>query len=123
MNIFISVVSDCISISAFASLVGIPIVVTSFAVECNISEITAGIKNYEAIIKKKKAWSYNVISKLNLIEVLIYKDLIDSYINHDEFVSVNNVLKEYSEIKEETKILKMLWHTLHKNNGNLLSHF
>ena len=122
MNIFISVVSDCISISAFASLVGIPIVVTSFAVECNISEITAGIKNYEAIIKKKKAWSYNVISKLNLIEVLIYKDLIDSYINHDEFVSVNNVLKEYSEIKEETKILKMLWHTLHKNNGNLLSH-
>ena len=122
MNIFISVVSDCISISAFASLVGIPIVVTSFAVECNISEITAGIKNYEAIIKKKKAWSYNVISKLNLIEVLIYKGLIDSYINHDEFVSVNNVLKEYSAIKEETKILKMLWHTLYKNNGNLLSH-
>ena len=122
MNIFISVVSDCISIFAFASLVGIPIVVTSFAVECNISEITAGITNYKAIIKKKKAWSYNVISKLNLIEVLIYKDLIDSYINHDEFVSVNNVLKEYSEIKEETKILKMLWHTLYKNNGNLLSH-
>ena len=122
MNIFISVVSDCISISAFASLVGIPIVVTSFAVECNISEITAGIKNYKAIIKKKKAWSYNVISKLNLIEVLIYKDLIDSYINHDEFISVNNVLKEYSQIKEETKILKILWHTLYKNNGNKLSH-
>ena len=31
--------------------------------------------------------------KLNTIEVLI--SLIDSYISHDEFVLVNNVLKEY----------------------------
>ena len=38
--------------------------------------------------------------KLNTIEVLISKALIDSYISHDEFVSVNNVLKEYIEMKE-----------------------
>ena len=31
--------------------------------------------------------------KLNTIKVLI--SLIDSYISHDEFVLVNNVLKEY----------------------------
>ena len=37
--------------------------------------------------------------KLNTIEVLISKALIDSYIIHDEFVSVNNVLREYNEIK------------------------
>ena len=30
--------------------------------------------------------------------------LIDSYISHDEFVSVNNLLREYNEIKEEIKI-------------------
>ena len=29
--------------------------------------------------------------------------LIDSYINHDEFVSVNNVLREYYEMKKEIK--------------------
>ena len=29
------------------------------------------------------------------------KALIDSYINHDEFVSVNNVLREYYETKVE----------------------
>ena len=40
--------------------------------------------------------------KLNTIEVLISKALIDSY-GHDKFVSVNNVLREYSEMKEETK--------------------
>ena len=31
------------------------------------------------------------------------KALIDSYISHDEFVSVNNVLREYNEMKEETE--------------------
>ena len=29
---------------------------------------------------------------------------IDSYINHNEFVSVNNVLKKYNDMKEEIKI-------------------
>ena len=41
--------------------------------------------------------------KLNTFEVLISKNLIDSYINHDEFVLVNNVLREYQEMKEEVK--------------------
>ena len=41
--------------------------------------------------------------KLNTIEVLIFKTLIDSYISRDEFVSVNNVLREYDEMKQEKK--------------------
>ena len=40
--------------------------------------------------------------KLHTIEVPIFKAVIDSYISNDEFVSVNNVLREYNEIKEET---------------------
>ena len=39
--------------------------------------------------------------KLNTIDVLICKALFDLYIDHDEFVSVNNVLREYNEMKEE----------------------
>ena len=31
--------------------------------------------------------------KLNSVEVLISKDLIDSVISHDEFVLKNNILK------------------------------
>ena len=42
-------------------------------------------------------------SKLNSIEVLISKALIDSVINHDQFFLINNVLKEYNEMKEEIK--------------------
>ena len=42
-------------------------------------------------------------SKLNSIEVLISKDLIDSNISHDEFVLVNNALKELYDMKEKIK--------------------
>ena len=41
--------------------------------------------------------------KLNTIEVLISKALINSYISHEEFNSVTNVLREYYEMKEEIK--------------------
>ena len=51
--------------------------------------------------------------KLNTTEVLISKALMDSYISHDEFVSVNNVLREYIEMKEKI-MLKLLWNILYK---------
>ena len=41
--------------------------------------------------------------KLNIIEVPISKTLMVSYITHDGLVSINNVLKEYHEMKEEIK--------------------
>ena len=40
------------------------------------------------------------ITKLSTIEVLISKALIDSNISHDEFASLDNVLKEYDKMKE-----------------------
>ena len=42
-------------------------------------------------------------TKLNTTEALIYKALIDSNISHDDFVSVNNVVKEYDNMTEEIK--------------------
>ena len=41
--------------------------------------------------------------KLNTIKVLISKALIDSHISHEEFLSVNNVLRAYYEMKKEIK--------------------
>ena len=84
-------------------MLGIPIGITSSAIGLKICAITAGIKKYKSIIKKKKKKHDKIVSlaksKLNRIEVLISKSLIDSNISHDEFVSINNVLKEYEEIK------------------------
>ena len=45
-------------------------------------------------------------SKLNEIEVLISKALIDLNNSRDEFVLINNVLKEYNKMKGEIKNLK-----------------
>ena len=52
--ILASTITGCISISAFASLIGIPIGITSSAIGLKVCAITAGIKKYKSIIKKKK---------------------------------------------------------------------
>ena len=44
---------------------------------------------------------------INTIEFLISKDLIDSCISHDEFVSVNNMMKEYDDKRESIENLKI----------------
>ena len=66
------------------------------AVRIKFCAIRAGVKNYKSIIKEKEEAYYTV-------EVIISKILITSYINHDKFVSVNNILREYYETKEKIK--------------------
>ena len=106
--ILASTITGCVSIYTFASLVGIPIGITSSAIGLKNYAITAAIKKYKSMIKKKKNKHDKIVllgkSKLNSIEVLISKVLIDSVISHDEYVLVNNFLKEYNEIKKKLKI-------------------
>ena len=110
--ILTSAVTGCVSISAFSSLVGLPIGTASSAVALKICAITAGIKKYKSIIKKKRKKHDKIVllvkTKLKTIQVLISRALIDSYISHDEFVSENNILKEYDYMKKAIKILKTL---------------
>ena len=107
MLFLVSTVTGCVSISAFATLVCVPVGIMSSAVGTKICAITAGIKKYKSIINRKKKKHDKIVllgkDKLNSIEVLISKALITSYISHDEFVSVNNVLKKYYGMKEEIK--------------------
>ena len=69
--------------------------------------ITAGIKKYKSIIKKKRKKHDQIVllgkSKLSSTEVLISKDLIDSTISHDEFVLIDNVLNKFFDMKEAIK--------------------
>ena len=73
--ILVSTVTECVSISAFATLVGIPVGITSSAVGLKICVINAGIKKYKSIIKKKKKKHDQIVllarTKLNSAEVLI----------------------------------------------------
>ena len=52
--ILASAITGCISISAFASLLGISIVITSSAIGLKIFAVAAGIKKNESIINKNK---------------------------------------------------------------------
>ena len=93
--ILVSIITGSVLIS---SLVCVPGGITSSAVGIKICSITAGIKKYKSIIKKKKKKHEKIIllrkDKLNTIEVLISKALIDSYI------SMTNLLREYYEMKK-----------------------
>ena len=80
------------------SIIRIPVEITS-------SVIIVRIRKYKSIMKKKSK-KYDKIeflakTKLNSIEVLISKGLIDSYMIHDEFASINHAIKEYNEFKEK----------------------
>ena len=71
----------------YSSLVGIPIGITSTAIGLKIWAIIAGTKKYKLIIKKKKKNHDKILSsaksKLNSVEVLISKALIDSNFRHN----------------------------------------
>ena len=93
--ILVSTVTGCVSISAFVSLFCASVVITSSAIGLKICAITAGINKYKSIIKKKKNKYDEIVllgkTKLSSIEIIIHKALIDLYMTHDEFVSVNSV--------------------------------
>ena len=97
-----SVVSGFVSISAFVILIRI----TSSAVGLKVWAISAGIKKYKSIVKKKKK-KHDIIvllakTKLDTIDILISKALIDSHISHDELALANNVLEEIKNLKTLT---------------------
>ena len=87
--ILLSIVIECVSISTFASLAGIPTWITSSTIGLKFCVITTGVKKYKLIIKKKKKKHDKIAllakCKLNSIVVNISKAIIDSNISQDEF--------------------------------------
>ena len=67
--ILVFTITGCISISAFSSLIDIPIGITSSAIGLKICPLTSGIKKYKPIIKKLKKKHDKIVflaeSKLN----------------------------------------------------------
>ena len=103
--ILVLTVTGWVSISAFASLVCVPVGGISSVVVINSCEIIAEIKKYNLIIEKKKKKHDKIVllekDKLNTTEVVISEDLIDSHYSHDKSVSLNNVLRESNEMQNE----------------------
>ena len=111
LYIVISTITGFVSNSAFACLVAFLIGITSSAIQLKICEITAGIKKYKSIIKKRKKKHDKILSqaksKLKSAKVLFSKTLIDSNISHNELVLINNVPKEFHDMIKEVKIFNI----------------
>ena len=95
-------ITGFITILLFVFLVGISIGNADSVINFLKCVITAAIKKYKSKIKKKKHHKVVLLakSKLNRIEILISKALIDSNISHNEFVLINNMLKEFCDMKK-----------------------
>ena len=114
--ILVYTVTGCIAIFAFATLIlfdtliTITVGITSSPVALKICIMTAGIIKYKSIIKKKKKKRNKLVllakNKSNRVEVSISKAFNDSNIAHDEFVLINNLLKQNGDMKEQMKNLK-----------------
>ena len=102
--ILASTITSCVSIFAFASLVCVPICITSSTVGTKTCAITGRFKKYKSVVKKKKKRHDKMVllenGKLNTNEVLISKALIDLHISHDKFFSINSVLRENNKTKK-----------------------
>ena len=70
-------ITGYISVSAFASLLGIPVGITTSTIGLKICAMAAGIKKYKSIIKKRKKEHDKIVllakSKLNNIKVLFLR--------------------------------------------------
>ena len=98
--ILASTITGFISSSAFTSLISISIGIRSSAVVLGICAITEGKKRISKNWEKEKNLNKIILltqPKSNRIEALFSKSLADSNISHDEFVFINNVLKEMKE--------------------------
>ena len=80
-----SAITGCISISAFVSLLGIPIEITISTVGLKICVITARIKRYKSIIKKKKKKHDRIVLLARKVKYSESINLIDPNISHYEF--------------------------------------
>ena len=102
-----STITRCVFVSVFHSLLGISTGIASSATGLKICAIIAGYKKYKSIKKKQKRQHEKIVllakSKINTIEVIISKALIDSVISHNEFILINCLLKEYDGTKEKIK--------------------
>ena len=100
-------------------MVGIPVGIANSAVE-----------TIKTIIKKTKKKHDKIVlwAKTNGIEVLVSKALIDSCISNNEFVSVNNVLREYDDMKVEiqsvnTSTVNQRFYFIYKKSYNIVWRF
>ena len=92
--VVLSTTTGSISVAAFATVIGTPIGITSFGFSLAFS-LSIGLVNLVAR------------SKLNSIESKISEALINNQISHEDFLTIINEEKNYRELKESIRMMKV----------------
>ena len=108
--IVLSATSGGVSIASFASVIGVPVGIAGTSFSFTFS-VTTGIitKLLKTTRDKKKKHNKTVMmprSKLNSIETMMSKVLIDSEISHKEYATIINEEEKYRRLKEDTRMVK-----------------
>ena len=106
----ISATSGGVSIASFASVIGAPVGIArasfSFTFSITTGIITKLLKTTQDKKKKHNKTAMMPRSKLNSIETMLSKVLIDSEISHKEYATIINEEEKYRRLKEDTRMTK-----------------
>ena len=108
--IVLLVTSGGVSIASFATVIEIPVGITSASLSLAFSLCMGLVKNLLKAIRNKKE-KHNKIamlarSKLNSIESKISETLINNQISHENFITIINEDRNYRELKESIRMTK-----------------
>ena len=105
--IVLSVTTGSISIASFATVIGAPVGIVSASFTLAFSISTGIIKKLLKTTRNKKKKHNKIVmlarSKLNSIESKISEALINSELNHEDFMKISN--EEYREFKESIRMM------------------
>ena len=108
--IVLSVTSASISIASFATVMGIPIGITSASLSLTFSLCTGLVKKLLKATRNKKKKHNKIVmlarSKLNSLESKLSEALINNQINHEDFMTIINEERNYRELKESIRMMK-----------------
>ena len=108
--IVLSVTSGTISIASFATVIGIPIGITSASLSLAFSLRTGLVRKLLKATRNKKKKHNKIFmsarSRLNSIESKISEVLINNQIIHEDFITIINKKRNYRDLKESIRMMK-----------------
>ena len=108
-----------LSIASHATIVGIPVGIAGASLTVTFTATTGVVKKLLNITRKKKKKHNKIIalarSKLNIIETLISRALIDFEISHEEFSKIIYEKNNYEQIRDNIRSVKSV-NDLNKEN-------
>ena len=103
-------VTSGVSIASFATAIGALIGITRASLSLAFSLCTGLVKKSVKATRNKKKKHNKIVmlarSKLNIIESKISEALINSQINHEDFITITNEERNYRELEESIRMMK-----------------